>query len=746
MKKFFTKSILMLAAAALMLSSCVSENILPEIEPPISGTGERSVSLRIVDSPNTRIAASRPICDGEPVQFNGGDLYLITAAGVISRHYTIGDAATADICIVELKEDGVDIESVPGNVTRVVIVGNHQGTLPTTGLISSVTGQLINISTQHHALVPGVNMINCPVFTFTPEGGGAPVLNGNLVYTGNTLGGTVNINRLYTTHIRLAPTVARFEIASITGLQGEIHDFEIEGIFMDRYFRHAQISGAIPAATGNFISGEQIESNFTNTSGRAMFSWNAPGGGGLGARTTVVDYGRRATPGTIADPWECKVNSSVTHTGVPNVWGYHVFAHAHGITPQIEPPRIVIRLRNVYLHNAANPAAPIPYFHNRPHFVTVRGFTVTAATGLHPSGRLTHILPSHVYRVSDILFGLDNLSPYPNCDGIEVEISVSMDWWNERPTLPNMPLRQPNPGREFRCPGVTDIQLDPASGGRGDFLYTWQRSTDRVAWDDIVTGVASHNLMNWNFDGEDVWIRRIAIDQHNAANYIISSAGLVTLPELSTDFPEYVLIGTTRWATRNVDLSTTTGFAYHPVDAGMLFQWSSNIGWDHSSPVVDGRPTRRWCPIEQDWIASAAGDWRTRAELTGIPNWDSHQGPCPIGWRLPSSAELSGLLTNSPLQVGSATIRGQWMRNHPYGEFACQAGSRYGHAPNQIFLPAPGRRASSGAHGSVGAWGIYWSSAQQGAPGAQSFHVTVTNPHRGSNYRDIGASVRCVRR
>jgi hypothetical protein len=61
------------------------------------------------------------------------------------------------------------------------------------------------------------------------------------------------------------------------------------------------------------------------------------------------------------------------------------------------------------------------------------------------------------------------------------------------------------------------------------------------------------------------------------------------------------------------------------------------------------------------------------------------------------------------------------------------------------FYPAAGRRAlDSGAFGSTGSNGVYWSSAVSSANGYDlDFSSAVVNPTIGSN-RAFGFSVRCV--
>lgn len=109
--------------------------------------------------------------------------------------------------------------------------------------------------------------------------------------------------------------------------------------------------------------------------------------------------------------------------------------------------------------------------------------------------------------------------------------------------------------------------------------------------------------------------------------------------------------------------------------------------------------------------------------------------PCPAGWRVPTSSELSG--------ITSTKI---WVTNG--GPANNQAGYLYGSAPNQIFFPAAGRRRySDGGVESFGTYGIYWSSTVNAAYPDIYIDILIIpqNPNFiYRNYRAYGFSVRCI--
>ena len=174
---------------------------------------------------------------------------------------------------------------------------------------------------------------------------------------------------------------------------------------------------------------------------------------------------------------------------------------------------------------------------------------------------------------------------------------------------------------------------------------------------------------------------------------------------------EGVVINGIRWATRNVDAPGT--FAASPESAGMLFQWNRRRGWDATGNV-------------RGWNATGATD-RT---------WSASNDPCPPGWRVPTENELFSLATAN---VG-ATLNGV-------------SGRLFGTAPNQIFLPAVGRRFAgcrtfmhqppAGTLLDAGLVGYYWGRESNGNS-ATTLTLDGSRITRGGHDSAAGHSVRCV--
>ena len=745
MKKIF-KHLYFIGAVLLLsfLSSCADSDIIIN-----NNNGHESyqmVSLRIVEGADadTRSATSRPIPGGEALQFNTGDLYLVTSAGIIIRHLRI-NAGNDELCLTTnsvgierlTTPTGVQIPSVSGNVSRVVVVGNYEGTpLPTGGSINTITSRSLHVLSQHDAW--NVNLMNCPT-TLIP---GRTELNGTLFDTGAISDDGL---RIFSTTVHLAPTVARFELSSITGAQGSVAAFEVEGIFMDRHYRTANINGAIPGAGAashtNFRSREQDatlfylgQSYYTATSNNALFNWN------VGAATAVPGVGVRVTPGTVM------------HNGSPvnAVWGYQVFAQNNATADPTRLPSIVIRLRNVYVYgDGGTHSMRLP----NPQFVTVRGFRV--ASGLDAGTLLNGIRAGHVYSVSDVRFYAHHLDPDPNRIPIEVYVTVTLAHWNEEPVRPGMPLHQYNPQNAALCPGNQHyFNLVAATGGSGVFRYTWQRSDDnRATWTAVVTNTTNPHLttplLNEIMLRNGVWFRRVAIDYHTG-NEIISSAARLALPARRYDFPDYVTIGAganaRRWATRNLDTPGT--FVAHSSFWGRFYQWGTVGGVTHHYTPID--------PLSPAWNTTAANS-RVAWTATNDPCILARSAGSP-NWRLPAGTNAAN--SDFSLLIAAGSV---WLTQAQAGQlgFGCVPGRLFGPGvdtvvvggnvvpsafnPNtMLFLPAAGsRNLANGAFSGPGV-GLYWSSTPNGTSNAWFLSFASGYANVGNLSRAFGFSVRCV--
>jgi hypothetical protein len=171
----------------------------------------------------------------------------------------------------------------------------------------------------------------------------------------------------------------------------------------------------------------------------------------------------------------------------------------------------------------------------------------------------------------------------------------------------------------------------------------------------------------------------------------------VTVISLTTD--PGVVIGSIRWATRNVDSPGT--FAVFPESAGMFYQWNKRVGWAATGDVAG-------------WDNSGT---------TGTV-WGKANDPCPAGWRVPTSSELTSL---SNVNAAWTMINGV-------------TGRLFGTASGQLFMPAAGFRFfGDGALSRVGLSGSYWGSNITGG-----LFIDGDGSRVSLSILGVGRSVRCV--
>jgi uncharacterized protein (TIGR02145 family) len=181
-------------------------------------------------------------------------------------------------------------------------------------------------------------------------------------------------------------------------------------------------------------------------------------------------------------------------------------------------------------------------------------------------------------------------------------------------------------------------------------------------------------------------------------------------PEEPALLPEGIEIGGVEWAASNVESPGT--FAALPANPGMLYIWDSPVGWE---PVGD---VSGW----QETVSSNT-------------TWQAANDPCPLGWRLPTKAELE-ILANSPYRRVDTPVKGTWFAN-------TQEDADNGTEGKAIFLPAVGQRMLNDGDLTGINSGYYWSSEQyddnNGSGLFMESQITI-----GSDVKSYGFSLRCV--
>ena len=156
-----------------------------------------------------------------------------------------------------------------------------------------------------------------------------------------------------------------------------------------------------------------------------------------------------------------------------------------------------------------------------------------------------------------------------------------------------------------------------------------------------------------------------------------------------------VVINGVKWATRNVNTPGT--FVDNPEDSGMLYQWNRKVAW-----IGAGYYT------VDDWDGSMP---------TGRI-WEKSNDPSPVGWRVPTLAEMKKLFDHHNVIREIITVNGI-----KCGKFTDKTNGK------SIFLPVTGyRHYANGALNEYRARGHYWSNTHDSRPHAvYSFDLVIGN-------------------
>ena len=249
-------------------------------------------------------------------------------------------------------------------------------------------------------------------------------------------------------------------------------------------------------------------------------------------------------------------------------------------------------------------------------------------------------------------------------------------------------------------------------------VYPAEATNKTVGWTSSNTAVAT--VYNGIVTAKEVGTTTITVTTEDG-NYMAICTVKVA--------PTMVEINGVKWATRNVDAPGT--FAANPEDAGMFYQWGRPIGWSSIDPLINSNGETNWDTTQYKLVENCI--------------WEKENDPCPPGWRVPTEAELHGLL-DAIIEWEMITVNGV-------------EGWRFGAEDNTIFLPAAkGRNYFNGEmheyfDGSLlwTSFGYYWANT------SRRYHwemvgdfIGFTFDHFALSYSDYGEpcanaySIRCV--
>ena len=267
--------------------------------------------------------------------------------------------------------------------------------------------------------------------------------------------------------------------------------------------------------------------------------------------------------------------------------------------------------------------------------------------------------------------------------------SISVNGVNISPNNKNVDIPVPTPPTVND--GTTTFRLNGENIGR----ITANQSDDRSIDIDIKAGEFddSHLIPKSDFDGE------------------------LSMPTGVTK------VGDTYWRTSNVDLSTETGFATNPEDAGMFFQWEVNRGW-RGLPSLQ---VQVWDNVNKKWYED---EWASPARTAIF--WPNLEEILPKGYTLPTIQQLSALDISKSVWTFRNGVPGREFEG----------------APENLFFPAVGW-ISGGIYTNSGS-SVYWAiSAQPGSPphfqpNAHSMQISRNHHMVSQTSRNMGALLRCV--
>lgn len=280
------------------------------------------------------------------------------------------------------------------------------------------------------------------------------------------------------------------------------------------------------------------------------------------------------------------------------------------------------------------------------------------------------------------------------------------------------------------------ITLASVANASYDILIQTDLSNYTLTWadrDGNLQGSPSSSLsddyfqVNKSPDGSTI---SVLATQQNPADaddrvhfFLISGANLklfVTIIQTATESGPQPGPGGVIWAETNVDLPYS--FA-DQTNIGKFYQWNRGIAWASTGTVTG---------------------WNTTGATGSF--WEEATDPCPMGWRVPTRAELQALISSNGTSwriiSDENDYPGVWFA--PTQQEANDA--TFENPGNALFFPAGGRRDDSGVLTDAGFNSYYWAN-DVNPLGATTEIMSIAS----GTYiifpvaRTLGCLVRCVR-
>ncbi|MDR1882373.1 MAG: FimB/Mfa2 family fimbrial subunit [Prevotella sp.] len=192
------------------------------------------------------------------------------------------------------------------------------------------------------------------------------------------------------------------------------------------------------------------------------------------------------------------------------------------------------------------------------------------------------------------------------------------------------------------------------------------------------------------------------------------------------------------WAPVNVGASNVV-YSTDVAGCGYYFQWGRSYtqfiydSTNGANDKVEGPLSAEDAAAQADKFiitSESPNDWLQGGDVAGRWQGDNAQGPCPVGWRVPTATELDVLRIKGVFDVDDNNC-------FRIPSDAPGASNEY------LYLPAAGVRVYGGSWYSQGTHGYYWSSTVSGT-NAMWLHFYNSAPTVAAESRARGGSVRCL--
>jgi len=336
--------------------------------------GEKSVYVKMEQSSIRKSA--EPVPDDTEVVFNKGTLYFATTDGQITKQMTITEEPSDDnnINMADIKV-GYEVKNIPAHTKYVHIVGNHDALPASPKNISVITSTPVTVQMQK---------------------GDAGGIEKATLYNSSVSELVLESENKYKATVELMPHASRIEIADVTA-QGDINEFQLDGIFVNNYFRQIQIDRVTSQA--DLVDNGSEANNYIGD--QEPYPSTLP----------LYDYDTDGI-GTFT-------NNIVKPSQENHVWAYNVLAGNPA-------PRIVLRLSGVKVGGQLL---------NGDRFITIKGFKDEAT-----SQPITVFEPGKIYTIAagNLKFSETDLTAIPEVGTIDVEVKVTLIKWKTKPVTPEL--------------------------------------------------------------------------------------------------------------------------------------------------------------------------------------------------------------------------------------------------------------------------------------------------------------------